>query len=87
MTTQPRTSEALEQIIRRFAPHGKAELRLTPQTDLVQEAGIDSPRMIDIVLDVEDRFGFTIEDEAIQKVRTFGDLVNLIETLSPREAD
>jgi acyl carrier protein len=88
MTVQQQSvTEALEQIVRRFAPKTKGELQLTPATRLIEEAGIDSPRMIDIVLDVEDRFGFTIEDHEAQQVRTFGDLVILVNLRSAPEAD
>jgi acyl carrier protein len=76
MQQQPVT-ETLEQIVRRFAPKTVAAV-IGPETRLIEDVGVDSPRMIDIVLDVEDRFGFTIEDQDVQKVRTFGDLVNLV---------
>jgi acyl carrier protein len=87
MTAQPPITETLEEIIRRFAPKHRGELRLTPTTHLVNEAGIDSPRMIDIVLDVEDRFGLIIDDADVQKVRTFGDLVALVSSRTTGEAD
>ena len=87
MTTQDETVvTTLESIVRRFAP-AKPDLRLEPNTHLVNEAGIDSPRMIDIVLEIEDRFGFVVDDELIQKVRTFGDLVTMVNRLTPGEAD
>jgi acyl carrier protein len=78
MTAQLTIPEALGDIVRRFAPKSKGELRLAEETRLIEEAGIDSPRMIDIVLEVEDRFGLTIEDHEAQTVRTFGDLVRLV---------
>ncbi len=74
---QQPVTETLEQIVRRFAPKAHAAA-IGPETRLIEDVGIDSPRMIDIVLDVEDRFGFTIEDYDMQKVSTFGDLVNLV---------
>ena len=79
MTMQEHSlQETLEGIIRRFAPKSSAPIPVGPQTHLIDEIGIDSPRMVDIVLDVEDRFGFTIDDQEVQKIRTFGDLVNLV---------
>lgn len=71
-------AEALEQIVRRFAPKAGATVAVGPQTHLIDDLGVDSPRMIDIVLDVEDHFGLTIDDQDVQKVRTFGDLVRLV---------
>jgi acyl carrier protein len=70
--------EALKEIISRFAPKRSGDLVLTTDTLLDDEIGIDSPRMIDILLDIEDRFKITIEDRQFQEVRTFGDLVRLV---------
>jgi acyl carrier protein len=79
MYTAPQTiASALEEIVRRYAPKNRAALPLTPETHLTNDAGIDSPRMIDIVLGVEDRFGITVEDDDIQRVKTFGQLVELV---------
>ena len=75
---QQTVASALEEIVRRYAPKNRAALPLTPQTHLTDDAGIDSPRMIDIVLEVEDRFGVSLEDVDVQKTRTIGDLLNLI---------
>jgi acyl carrier protein len=69
---------ALEQIVRRYAPKNRASIPLAPDTHLTNDAGIDSPRMIDIVLGVEDEFGICVEDEDIQRVKTFGQLVELV---------
>lgn len=77
--------QTLEEIIRRFAPKHRAGIPLTAQTRLVEEAGIDSPRMIDIVLEIEDKLGIAIEDNEVEKVATFGDLVRLIEARSGGE--
>ena len=78
-TSQPNLTETLMQIVLRFAPRDRASaLQMTPQTHLIHDAGIDSPRMIDIVLDIEDRIGCTIDDVEAQRVRTFGDLVSMV---------
>ena len=69
---------ALEQIVRRYAPKNRASIPLAPDTHLTNDAGIESPRMIDIVLGVEDEFGICVEDEDIQRVKTFGQLVELV---------
>ena len=76
--TQQTVVSALEEIVRRYAPKNRAALPLTPQTRLTDDAGIDSPRMIDIVLGVEDHFGITVEDADIQRVKTFGQLVAVV---------
>jgi acyl carrier protein len=77
-TTTTNIATALETIVRRFAPKDRAALTFTRETRLVDEAGIDSPRMIDLTLGVEDTFRITVEDDDIGRVATFGDLVDLV---------
>ena len=79
-------SAALEEIVRRFAPRDRAGMPLTPDTRLVADFGIDSPRMIDVVLEVEDRFGITVDDDAMGRVRTFGEVLTLVEKLAGAES-
>ena len=87
MNTENMTLAAtLEQIVRRFAPRDRAAIPLTPATRLIEDVGIDSPRMIDVVLEVEDRLGITIEDEAVQRVRTFGEMLALVSGRAGAEA-
>ena len=76
MTTK--TATTLEGIVRRFAPKHAAALAFTRETHLTDDAGIDSPRMIDLVLGVEDAFGITVDDEDLDRVKTFGQLVDLV---------
>jgi acyl carrier protein len=79
-------SAALEEIVRKFAPRDRAGMPLTPETRLVDDFGIDSPRMIDVVLEVEDRFGVSVDDEAMARVRSFGDVLSLVRQLTGAEA-
>ena len=65
-------------LIAKFVPPESQGVALTPATALVDELGIDSARLVDIVLDVEDAFRITIADEEIDTVRTVGGLVELV---------
>ena len=78
-STHQNVAAALEEIVRRYAPKNRASMQLTVDTHLTNDAGIDSPRMIDIVLGVEDAFAITVEDDDIQRVKTFGQLVDLVQ--------
>ena len=77
---------SLETIVRRFAPKDRAAIKLNRETRLTDEAGIDSPRMIDLVLAVEDAFAMTVSDDDIDRVKTFGELVDLVESRHPEVA-
>lgn len=52
---------------------------VTPDTRL-RDLDVDSARLVDLVLQVEDEFGIQIDDDAIGGIDTVGDLVNLIKT-------
>jgi acyl carrier protein len=73
-------TERLEAIVRRFAAKNKVDIPFTPQTRLIDDVGIDSLRMVDIVLEIEETFGFAIEDEDSHRVLTFADLVALVQS-------
>lgn len=87
MTDQTLTiSAALEEIVRKFAPRDRAGMALTPETRLVDDFGIDSPRMIDVVLEIEDRFGVSVDDDAMERIRTFGEVLSLVQELAGGQA-
>jgi acyl carrier protein len=51
---------------------------LTDAMSLEGDLGVDSARLIDIVLDIESEFGITLEDSLIEKFKTVGDVVAII---------
>ena len=53
---------------------------VSPATRLQEDLDIDSIRLVDVVLTVEDDFGIRIEDEAIERIKTVSDAVDLIKT-------
>jgi acyl carrier protein len=81
-TTAPLIS--IVEIIIRFAPKSKAGTAITRETRLSQDLEIDSPRMIDIVLELEDHFGITLEDVDVQNTATIGDLLDIVQERAAR---
>jgi acyl carrier protein len=77
-STSTNIAATLEGMVRRFAPKSAAALEFKRETHLTDDAGIDSPRMIDLVLGVEDAFGITVDDADLDRVKTFGELVDLV---------
>jgi acyl carrier protein len=80
MATPMNCVNELQEIVGRFAPKRVQPLHLHSGTHLFHEAAIDSPRMIDVILEIEDRFRVTLDDEEVQNVRTFGDLVAMVQS-------
>ena len=52
---------------------------ITPETKLVEDLKADSANIMVMIMDLEDRFGITVEDDQIMKMKTVGDVVNYIE--------
>jgi acyl carrier protein len=47
-------------------------------SNITKDLKINSARIIDIVLDIEDEFGIVIKDDAIEKLYTIADIIKVI---------
>ncbi|MBP5417833.1 MAG: acyl carrier protein [Clostridiales bacterium] len=47
-------------------------------TMIFEELPLDSLQLYELVVDLEERFELQISDEAIEKIRSIGDVVNMI---------
>ena len=56
------------------------EMSLTQDTTW-EEIGADSIDLVDLISELEDKFNVSIPDEAIDDLRTIGDVAKLIEEL------
>lgn len=65
-----------DEVIRFVAGRLKADpLRLSESTYFVSDLGLDSMRALDLVCDIEERFGREIPDKAVRTLATIGDLI------------
>ena len=60
--------------------------QLTNDADLERDLGADSLDIVQITMAVEESFGITIPDDVTGKVRTVGDLFELLAELLPQES-
>ena len=51
---------------------------ITPETRLIEDLKADSANIMLMIMDLEDQFGITVEDDQIMKLRTVGDVVSYI---------
>ena len=51
---------------------------ITTDSRLMEDLKADSANIMVMIMDLEDRFGITVEDDQIMKLRTVGDVVNYI---------
>ena len=52
--------------------------QVTPEARLMEDLKADSANIMVMIMDMEDRFGITVEDDQIMKLKTVGDVVNYI---------
>ena len=58
---------------------GKEQTSITPEMDLVADLGIDSPKALRLLLELEERFGIEIEDEDAAKLDSVSDILGYLE--------
>ena len=52
---------------------------ITPDTNLFSDLNFDELDLYDMVMSVEDDFEMELPDEALEKIKTIGDLIKFIE--------
>ncbi len=65
-------------ILKPFAKNPDALATVTMETSILKDLKVNSARLVDVVLEIEDNFGIEVKDEDADKVKTVGDAVNLI---------
>lgn len=53
--------------------------QVKPESRLKEDLQADSASVMMLVMDVENEFGIEVEDDAIEKVKTVGDMARYIE--------
>ncbi len=67
-------------ILKPFAKNRDALANVALDTAIQKDLKVNSARLVDIVLEIEEIFGIEVKDEDAEKVRTVGDAVSLILT-------
>jgi acyl carrier protein len=70
--------DALKKIIKIYLPEDVSVDDITPNSHLINELNINSANLVDVVLDVEDHFDITIEDDEIEKMDTVASALTII---------
>jgi len=66
---------------------GYREECLNPDARFEHDIGMDSIDIVDMVLEVEEEFGVTIEDVEAEKIATIGDLVEWLDGRKDKDSD
>ena len=55
------------------------EGRVVDSARMVEDLGADSANLMMLLMDLEEEFGMTVEDEALGTIKTVGDVVDYIQ--------
>ena len=75
MTSQQKALEIVAEI------SGREASELHPDMDLVGDLQIDSPRALQLLVELEERLGIEISDEDAAKLDSVGDILSYLEGL------
>ena len=70
--------DALKEIIQPYIQDEAAFQNLTEDTNFIDDLKVNSANLVDIVLDVEDKFDIMIEDDAMENMLTVKGAMDII---------
>lgn len=70
--------EKIKSIVAVFCKNQDNLENATDATRFLEDLNVNSARLVDIILDMEDGFDIEIDDESADKILTMGDAVELI---------
>jgi acyl carrier protein len=65
-------------ILKPFVKNNEGLAKVDMDTGILNDLKVNSARLVDVVLQIEDSFGFEVKDEDADRVRTVGDAVRLV---------
>lgn len=71
--------EKVTTLIKPYAKNDTGFKAISTESKILEDLGVNSARLVDIVLAFEDKFDIEIEDDAADDIWTIGDAVSLIE--------
>ena len=72
------TYDKLKDIIKIYLPEDVSVDDISLNSHLINELNINSANLVDVVLDIEDHFDITIEDDEIEKMETVNSALDII---------
>lgn len=70
--------DILRLLSQRLASFANPELEITPDTNLITQLAIDSIKLLNLIMELEDHFDISIPLNALTDVVTVRDLANLV---------
>ena len=58
---------------------GLDKSRITLESDIIKDLGLDSLGVVELVMEIEDEYGLVADDDTVATLKTVGDVVKYIE--------
>ena len=71
---------SLQKIIKPYVQDQEAFKNLSEETDFINDLKINSANLVDIILDIEDKFDIEIDNESMEKMLSVKAAIDIIET-------
>ncbi len=73
--------EILDQLFELIGPHSEQSIVLSEQTRIMDDAGLDSMKVMELVMQIEDHFDVSVPLNILPNVTTIGEFAKHVETL------
>ncbi len=80
MSEQEKMLNDLKEIVKPYIQNEEAFSNLEEKTDFINDLKINSANLVDIVLDIEDKFDIEIDNESMDKMLNVGAAIEIIKT-------
>ncbi len=65
---------------------GVALAEINDSSELIGDLGIDSPRALQVLVEIEDKLDIEVDDEEVANLRTVGDILAVVTKRFPAES-
>jgi len=73
--------DILDQLFELIRPYSEQSIELSEQTRIVDDVGLDSMKVMELVMQIEDHFDVSVPLNILPDVTTIGELAKHLETL------
>ena len=77
---KPEIIEKLKVILKPYVKNQEAIDNLTEQTDFISDLQINSANLVDVILDIEEKFDIVIDNQSMERMLDVKSAMEIIET-------
>jgi acyl carrier protein len=78
--SKPEIIDKLKVIVKPYVKNQEAFDNLTEQTDFISDLQINSANLVDVILDIEEKFDIVIDNQSMERMLDVKSAMEIIET-------